>query len=551
MFMNPLLMAIKTRGDRGAPGGASAGASAGAPVGAPASAQPGAGSGLKPALPPVFGALASGSPASRSFVSRSLISLSLMSLPLLSLTGCAMVGPDYRKPASVLTLPFQHQEAVAAHNGAAGAPALDQWWLGFGDPMLTRIVERALGENLDLAGALARVEQARAVADRAGAERLPAIGVDSSVARQHQSLQSPLGKIARNLPGYDRNQTLYDIGAGASWELDLAGGLKRGAQAAGADLEAARAEHAGVRIMVVAEAADAYFRARGARERIALAQEQVRAGEGLMELVQLRLQGGLSSVREKSQAQAVLAQARATIPPLRAELERQLNRLDVLMGAQPGTYAAELKAAISSRDAIHVPAIGLYQSQQATSEVLRRRPDVIAAERRLAASNARIGQALAEYYPKLSLSAVLGFVSLGATGLFGGDSFQPTAIAGLKWRLFDFGRIDAEVAQARGANSQALAAYRQSMLRAAEEVENAVVALTELEAQSRELQEEVGAHAEAREAARDSYKGGAVSLVEVLEEDRQLLVARDQLARANTDSARAAVAAFRSMGGGW
>ncbi|MDB5806607.1 MAG: h16 [Betaproteobacteria bacterium] len=470
---------------------------------------------------------------------------------LACLAACAMVGPDYQKPDSALKLPFQHPQAVAAHNGAMQAPALDQWWLGFNDPALTRIVERALGENLDIAGAIARVEQARAVAGHAGAELLPEAGLDASAAREHQSLQSPLGKIARNLPGYERNQTLYNVGVGASWELDLAGGLKRGAQAARAELEAAQAENAGVRITVAAEAADSYFRARGAQARIALAEEQVRTSEALMEMIQLRLQAGLSNVREKSQAQAVLAQARATIPSLRAELERQFNRLDVLMGAQPGTYAAELKTAVAARAPVQVPAIGLYQSQQAPSEVLRRRPDVIAAERKLAASNARIGQAIAEYYPKVSLSAILGFESLGAAGLFSGDSFQPLGLVGLKWRLFDFGRIDAEVAQAKGANSQSLAAYRQSMLRAAEDVENAVVTLTELEAQSRELREEVGAHVNARQAAQDAYKGGAVSLVEVLDEDRQLLTARDLLARASADSARAAVATFRSLGGGW
>lgn len=472
-------------------------------------------------------------------------------LALSILSACAAVGPDYKKPQSELKLPFQHAQAVEARKAALPAPALDTWWNGFNDPVLTRIVERALAQNLDLTAALARVEQARAAAAHANAELLPDVGFGASAAREHQSLQSPLGKIARTFPGYERNHTLYNVAVGASWELDIAGGLKRGAQAAGADFEAAQADNLGVRISIAAEAADAYFRARGAQERIALAQEQVRTSEGLLEIVQLRLDAGLSNLREKAQAQAVLAQARGTIPPLRAELERQFNRLDVLMGAQPGTYAAELKEAMTTRNAIEVPAISLYGSQQAPAEVLRRRPDVIAAERRLAASSARIGEATAEYYPKVSLSALLGFTSLGTTGLFSSASFQPSAAAGLRWRLFDFGRVDAEVAQAKGANAQALAVYRQSMLRAAEDVENAVVTLTELEAQSHELRSEVDAHVTARAAAQDAYKGGAVSLIEVLEEDRQLLGARDALARTNADDARAAVAAFRAMGGGW
>jgi outer membrane protein TolC len=169
----------------------------------------------------------------------------------------------------------------------------------------------------------------------------------------------------------------------------------------------------------------------------------------------------------------------------------------------------------------------------------------------LAASNARIGVAVAEYYPKVSLGALLGFESLQNGSLFSAAAFQPQATLGLHWRLFDFGRIDAEVAQAKGANAEALAQYRQSMLRATEDVEDAITALAELEVQHGELTQEVTAHEQARDAAQDAYKGGAVSLIEVLDEDRQLLVARNELARVHADDARAAVATFRALGGGW
>jgi outer membrane protein TolC len=158
---------------------------------------------------------------------------------------------------------------------------------------------------------------------------------------------------------------------------------------------------------------------------------------------------------------------------------------------------------------------------------------------------------MAEYYPKLSLSALLGFESLGAAGLFSADSFQPQAALGLRWRLFDFGRIDAEVARAKGVNQEALARYRQSILRATEDVENAIVTLVQLEKQSAELADEVTARRRARSAAQDAYQGGVLSLTEVLEEDRLLLHARDQLAQVRADDARAAVSTFRSLGGGW
>jgi NodT family efflux transporter outer membrane factor (OMF) lipoprotein len=469
-------------------------------------------------------------------------------LPALSaallLVGCA-VGPDYRVPASSMPAGYHGQAALDARNTAVPAPSLDTWWTGFNDAALTRIIGRVLAQNLDLDAALARVDQARAAAREAGARQLPSGSLTVNATRQSQSTLSPQGRLAGQFAGYDRNQSIYDVGAGASWELDLAGGLKRGSESADAEAQVAEAERLGVRISVAAEAGDAYFRVRGAQRRIALAQAQVTTNARLLELVRLRQAGGLASIRETSQAGARVAQVKAGIAPLATERDIQLNRLDVLMGAQPGTYAAELAGA--SVDTV-VPAIS---SSAGPGDLLRRRPDVIAAERRLAASSARIGMATAQYYPSISISALLGFASLGSSGLLSSAAFQPQAGAGLRWRLFDFGRVDADVARAKGVNAEAMAAYRKSMLRATEDVENAVVTLVQLETQQIDLSQQVASESRARDAAQDAYKGGAVSLFEVLEEDRQLLAARDQLARVNADQARAAVATFRAMGGGW
>jgi len=466
-------------------------------------------------------------------------------LALSALTGCA-VGPEYKKPDAPLAASYHTASALAARKAKLPAPSLDTWWTGFQDPVLQSIVERVLAQNLDLAAAMARVEQARAVSNEADANRLPSGSVNASVTHQRQSLNSPEGLLASHAPGYNREQTLYNGGLGASWEADIAGSLKKESERASAELQAAEADRLGVRISVAAEAADAYFRVRGAQRRIAIAQEQVATNGRTLELVRLRLADGLSSRREAAQAEALVAQARATIPPLRAELETQLNRLDVLMGAAPGTYAAELATPVVADN--KVPAIELSQGP---ADLLRRRPDVIAAERHLAATNAQIGEAMAEYYPKVTLSALLGVSSLGSSGLLTAAALQPQASAGLRWRLFDFGRIDAEVARAKGANAEALAAYRKAVLRAAEDVENAVANLTELEAQHKELADEVDAHVRARDLSEDAYKGGAVSLYEVLDEERQLLASRDQMARVHADNARAAVATFRAAGGGW
>jgi NodT family efflux transporter outer membrane factor (OMF) lipoprotein len=460
------------------------------------------------------------------------------------LVGC-MVGPDYTKPDLKTNTQYVSQASLGQRTTTEAAPALDTWWTGFNDPELTRIIGRVMAQNLDLAAAMARVDQARAAAREAGAQLLPQGSLDGQVLHQRQSVDSPLGEIGRALPGYSRNQTLETVGVGASWELDLAGGLKRGAQAATAEAQAAEAAGTGVRVSLAAEAADAYFRVRGAQARIALAQQQVDTEAGLLELVRVRLSGGLATVREQAQAQALVMQAQATLPPLQIELAEQLNRLDVLMGSAPGTYRSEV---LDSPQHFAVPSL---DTDGGPAMLLRRRPDVIAAERRLASSSARIGVAVAEYYPKVSLGGLLGFDSLRTGSLFSGAAFEPQAVLGLHWRLFDFGRVDAEVAQAKGGEAEALANYRQSMLRATEDVENAIVTLTELEAQHDELSKEVDAHQQARAAAEDAYKGGAISLIEVLDEDRLLLSSRDQLARVHADDARAAVAAFRSLGGGW
>ncbi|WP_246238011.1 efflux transporter outer membrane subunit [Pseudomonas akapageensis] len=465
---------------------------------------------------------------------------------VITLAGCT-VGPDYQRPADQAAAQFMGQDALNRRDVRRPAPELDSWWKGFEDPQLTQLIQKVLAQNLDLAVAMARVEQARAVALEAGATRLPQGSVDGRVVEQRQSLKSPEGQLASGQPGFDRNQTISNIGVGASWELDLAGGLARGEQAALDEAQAAEASQAGVRVSVAAEAADAYLRIRGAQQRIQVAEQQIKNQSDLLGLVESRMAQGLGNQRETAQARALLQQARTTLPPLRTELAVQLNRLDVLMGATPGTYARDLAGAPTKGFDYNVPQI---PGNIAPAQMLRRRPDVIAAERRLAASNERIGVATAEFYPKVSLGGILGFSSLNG-GLFTEQAFQPQALLGLHWRLFDFGRVDAQVAQAKGVYAQALAEYRQSMLRASEDVENAVVTLTQLEAQRQDLALEISSRQAARQAASEAYQGGAVSLIEVLDEDRELLRSRDQLAELNANDARAAVATFRALGGGW
>ena len=223
-----------------------------------------------------------------------------------------------------------------------------------------------------------------------------------------------------------------------------------------------------------------------------------------------------------------------------------MNALDVLLGVPPGTYRAALSAPMP------VPAAPGLTETGTPAEMIRRRPDLIVAERRLAAANARIGVAISEYYPKLSLGALLGSATVVSGGnLFTSGAAQAQGVLGLRWRLFDFGRVDAQVAAARGQEAEALAAYRLAVLRATEDVENALSALVKRETQVGILAQGEASLARARETSLAAYQGGVVSLIEVLDADGQLLQVRDAKAQAQTEVARAAIASFRSLGGGW
>jgi len=459
------------------------------------------------------------------------------------LAGCA-VGPHYAKPTTNLT-PFHNLAGVSAAKPEFPAPALETWWTGFNDPMLVTVVQRALDENLDLAAAFARVSQARAAAAAAGAQLLPTADLGATGTALHQSVVSPLGSVANSFPGYSRDQREYTVGAAASWEIDLSGGLRRGSAAAAAELQAAQAEQVGTRITIAAEAADAYLQVREFQARLAVAEQLIDTDTHLLELVQVRRRVGVADDREVAQAEALLKEAESTVPSLRVSLEAQLNRLDVLMGAQPGTYAEDLSKPGT------IPGIPAIGGADQPLDVLRRRPDIIAAERRLAASNEGIGVAISDYYPKISLSGALGFDSVNGGTLFNGKAFQPIGTGALRWRLFDFGKVEAEVAQSRGAYAEALAEYRQAALRATEDIENALMELAQTQIRLEELQGEVASLTRARDLSERAYRAGSIPLTDVLDADRQLLSARDDVESTRADSARASVRTFRAFGGGW
>ncbi len=483
----------------------------------------------------------------------SIPSLSLL-LAATALSGCA-VGPDYHRPALAQPATFMGAAAVAARvtpspdmaaSPVAPVPSVaGAWWSGFDDPLLTRLVGEALAQNLDIAQAMARVTQSRAGLGAANAALLPSAGLSGQAAVAHQSLETPTGQIARSSPGFDRDGELYEADLSAGWEIDVFGGLRRGAQAARADYQASEAGVAAARLAVAAQTADSYIMIRGLQARIAITREQIDTQRRLVEIVRLQYSKGVAAELQLRQAEGALAQVEASLPALETALDATQNALDVVLGTQPGTHRDLLAAPTV------IPGAPALTDMGSPADLLRRRPDLIAAERRLAASNARIGVATAEYFPKFSIGGLIGTATTTAGNLFSGSANQAQGFLGLRWRLFDFGRIDAEIASAKGANAEALAAYRLAVLRASEDVENALSALVKSETQETTLARGEVALGRAQSASLAAYKGGVVSLIEVLDADRRLLDTRNARAEARTQAARAAIASFRALGGGW
>src|SRR5688500_3796720 len=466
----------------------------------------------------------------------------LLSVSLL--TGCA-VGSRYKAPEIPLSPQFLGQDAVERRAVQSKAD-LQRWWASFDDPALTRFVSLALAQNLELAQAAARVAQSRAALRVAGAALLPSGQMSVLGAKVYQSVETPLGQVLAATPDFDRTGSSYEVNVGASWEVDMFGGLRRERDAARAEYAASEAGAVATRLAVAAHTADVYVTIRGLQARIAIAKHQIETRRRLLGLVRLQYEKGIAAELQVNQAEGSLAQVEAQIPVLEAGLDSALNALDVLLGAQPGTYRADLSALMP------VPVAPGLADTGTPGDLIRRRPDLIVAERRLAAANARIGVAIAEYYPKFSLGALLGSATTISSGnLFSKGASQALGVLGLRWRLFDFGRVDAQIAAARGQEAEALAAYRQAALRATEDVENAFSALVKRESEVGILTRAESSFARARDNADAAYRAGIASLIEVLDADSNLLQVRDAKAQAQTEAARAAIASFRALGGGW
>ena len=460
-----------------------------------------------------------------------------ISLLITLLAGCA-VGPDYQ-PVEVDTGTGWTQ---AGAGGAVTDADLARWWRRFGDPTLDRLVETALDQNLDIREAVARVAEVRALRDAAAGGYWPVANVNTSVSRRRLSENGPfpVGQI----PGYPRNQTVYDIGFDASWEIDVFGGTRRAVEAADARLEAANESLHAARLSVIAETARVYLNLRGAQHEQQSLNAAVEASRSSTELVRQQFAAGEVPEAALAQAEAALAATEAQLPMIEAQVRSTALSLGILLGELP-----ESEADLAETSAAYVELVPLPVGERA--DILRRRPDVRAAERQVAAATADIGVATAELFPKFGIAAGGGFESLDTGNLFDSGSQRFDITPFISWRIFDGGRIHAQI-NAREARQQAAALAYEKEVKAA--LTDAERALTRYNLGLVALEHQQTAVAAARRNygfADARYRAGEISLLELLDAEHALRAAESAYAMTHTRAATDLVALFKALGGGW
>jgi NodT family efflux transporter outer membrane factor (OMF) lipoprotein len=462
------------------------------------------------------------------------IPLTLPTVIACTLFAACTVGPDYVRPEP--PLPEGWQTPVA---DVTTVPGVDfgRWWEAFGDPELSGLVARAATANLDLAQAAGRVAEAQALYGATASAQFPSLDAESDVLRQRSSVNALF-------PGGSED-TLYQIGVSASWEVDLFGRVRRAVESAGASVEASDDDRRAVLVAVIAEVARAYVDARTLQRRLAVARDNLESQGQIVELTRIRFEGGIASSLDVAQAESVYASTRTVIPPFEATLAQQFNRLAVLLGENPGGVSAELAqpAPIPSPPAALTVAL--------PADVVRQRPDVRQAERELAAQTAQIGVATADLYPRLTLLGSFGFDATQLADLFEGPSRSYSVGPSLRWNVFDAGRIRSPIGAEEARAAQALARYEQTILLAFEEVENALVAFARLRDEQAATADAIAAANLSLDLSTALYKDGLADFQNVLDAQRTVLQFEDQLARVDGALVQSLVQLYRALGGGW
>ncbi|MEO1037133.1 MAG: efflux transporter outer membrane subunit [Pseudomonadota bacterium] len=456
---------------------------------------------------------------------------------LAATAGCA-VGPDYAAP------PVDESEFLPDPRAEAEAPASD-WWQAFEDPTLNGLIESALAESPDLAAATARLDEARAVRGIARAAFWPSLTATGSYTNFEQSLESPgaFGQLARAGLA-ERDGEFYNTGLETAWEIDLFGSVRRRNEQAAATLGAAVADYRATVLAIVAETAAAYFELRGTETRIAALERNVELFRSTLDLTRNKQRVGLARRIDALRAETEFEASSAGLPTLKAARDAGLYRLGVLTGRTP----EQVVTAIPTQplpDPLPTVAVGTR------AELLKRRPDVQAAERQLAAATAGVGVATAAFFPQLTLGASYGFEAVGAGDLGTGDARSVGIVPALRLPIFEGGRLRAQL-DAAGAQADAAAAgYESTVLNAIAETETALRRYNAALESSERLNQAAVAAGESAATARRLYNSGLIPFLDVLDAERRQTELDDQAAAAQASALLAITDLYRALGGGW
>lgn len=454
---------------------------------------------------------------------------------LLCFSACSNAS-KYTRPPDPQTAPFVRSADVQVTD----APTQTEFWKALNDARLSGLIDDALSANHDLRIGLGKLNAARALLRESRLDQFPVITA-SGQAGDGRSSADQLPGVARE----DRDARSYQGNIDAFWELDFFGRVRNSVKSQRAEARAAAADLAALQVLVVGELAQAYFDHEGLLARLAVARTNAINQRDSLQLVQARLDAGRGTEFDTARASAQLQSTLARVPALEAAASIAEHRIAVLTGREPDALRTNLETPATP---VTLP---LIVSAGTPGGLLRRRPDVIAAERRLESAAARIGVATADLFPRFTIGASAGTQASDSSALFERDSETRFVAFGIDWSFLDIGRVRARMAAA-DANAEAnLAAYQQTVLRALEETQNALIRYDRALNEEEHLRLAATDNTRAATLARLRFNGGITGFLDVLEAERSQLDAQDQLAQSEARSATALIALYKSLAGGW
>ena len=459
---------------------------------------------------------------------------------LLVLAGCA-TAPGYRPPDVTLPASFREtRDTVVERPPLQPVVAGKTTWPELGDTTLARLMDEIARANLDVRAAEERVRGARSARTAAAFDLAPTVTFAGGYSRQRLSGATfPIGS------GAFPDQDIWDGGFDASWELDLFGRVRRNVQAQGAFVSATQEDLRDIHVSLTAELARAYFDLRGTQEQLSAAHRNAENQRRTLELTRQRLEAGRGTRFDTERAQAQLSFTLAAIPLLESRVRQSQYQIGTLVGRAPAAVAAELEAVAPLPP---LPAVVLAESPDS---VVRRRPDVSAAERQLAVERALVGAAKAEYLPRITVGGSAGYSSSSFGSLGDRGTFRYMVGPVISWPALNLGRVKARVDVSRAREAEARAQYDQTVLLALQDVETSLVRYRTARSRLDRIQDAAEASERAAELARLRFSGGVASFLEVLDAERTQLEAETQLAQGRTEAATAYAALYKAFGGAW